>query len=82
MDILEKFFIQRMVRCWNRLSREVVDVPTLEVFKVRLDEALGNLVYCQIWRLVALSVARGLELDDPWRAFQAKTFYDSMILKS
>ena len=26
------------------LPREVVDAPSLEVFKARLDEALGNLV--------------------------------------
>jgi len=31
-------------RHWNRLSREAVDVPFLEVFKARLDGALGNLV--------------------------------------
>ena len=39
-----KFFIMRVVRCWNRLSREAVDVPSLEVFKARLDGALGSLV--------------------------------------
>ena len=33
-----------MVRCWNRLPRDVVDAPYLEVFKARLDEALGNLI--------------------------------------
>jgi len=33
-----------MIRCWNGLPREVVDAPSLEVFKARLDEALGNLV--------------------------------------
>ena len=33
-----------MVRCWNRLSREVVDAPSLEVFKARLDGALGSLI--------------------------------------
>jgi len=29
---------------WNRLPREVVDAPPLEVFKARLDGALGSLV--------------------------------------
>ncbi|KFV01583.1 hypothetical protein N340_04418, partial [Tauraco erythrolophus] len=44
LDIGKKFFTLRVVRDWNRLPREVVDVPSLEVFKARLDEALGNLV--------------------------------------
>ena len=39
-----KFFTKRVVRCWNRLPREAVDAPTLEVFKARLDWALGSLV--------------------------------------
>ncbi|KFV11410.1 hypothetical protein N340_09751, partial [Tauraco erythrolophus] len=44
LDIRKKFFTQRVVRHWNRLPREVVDAPSLEAFKARLDEALGNLV--------------------------------------
>ena len=32
------------MRCWNGLPREVVDAPSLEVFKARLDGALGNLI--------------------------------------
>jgi len=44
LDIRKKFFIVRVVRHWNRLLRETVDVPSLEVFKARLDEALSNLV--------------------------------------
>ena len=44
LDIRRKFFTQRVVRHWNRLPRKVVDAPSLEVFKTRLDEALGNLV--------------------------------------
>ena len=32
------------MRCWNRLPRETVDAPSLEVFKARLDGALGSLV--------------------------------------
>ncbi|KAK4817885.1 hypothetical protein QYF61_002054, partial [Mycteria americana] len=34
----------RVVKHWNRLPREVVDVPSLETFKVRLNGALCNLI--------------------------------------
>jgi len=34
----------RMVKHWHRLPREVVEAPSLETFKVRLDRALSNLV--------------------------------------
>ena len=44
LDVRGKFFTRRVVRCWNRLPREVVDAPSLEVFKARLDGALANLV--------------------------------------
>ncbi|KFP82478.1 hypothetical protein N310_02097, partial [Acanthisitta chloris] len=44
LDIRNKCFIVRVMRHWNRLPREVVDVPSLEVFKARLDAALGSLV--------------------------------------
>jgi len=44
LDVREKFFTMRVVRCWNRLPREAVDAPSVEVFKARLDEALGSLV--------------------------------------
>ncbi|KFV06516.1 hypothetical protein N340_02739, partial [Tauraco erythrolophus] len=44
LDLRKKFFTQRVVRHWHRLPREAVDAPSLEVFKARLDGALGNLV--------------------------------------
>ena len=43
MDVRGKFFTKRVVRCWNRLPREV-DAPPLKVFKARLDGAMGSLL--------------------------------------
>jgi len=45
LDVRGKFFTLREVRCCNRLPREVVVAPSLEVVKARLDGALGNLVW-------------------------------------
>ncbi|KFW73756.1 hypothetical protein AS28_13400, partial [Pygoscelis adeliae] len=44
LDIRKKFFTMRVVGHWNRLPREAVDAPSLEVFKVRLDGALSNII--------------------------------------
>ena len=42
LDIWKKVFILRVVRRWHRLPREVVDAPSLEMLKVRLDGALST----------------------------------------
>lgn len=36
LGIRKKLSMQRVVRRWNMLLREVVDVPSLEVLKARL----------------------------------------------
>ena len=74
LDIWRKFFTQRVVTHWNRLPEEVVDAPSLEAFKVRLDVALGSLV----WWLVTLHLVGGLKLNDRCGPFQPRPFYDSM----
>ena len=55
LDIRKKFFTHRVVTPWNRLPKEVVDAPSLEAFKARLDVALGSLV----WWLATLRIAGG-----------------------
>ena len=70
--IRKKFFTQKVVTHWNRLPKEVVDAPSLEAFKARLDVALGSLV----WWLATLHIAGGLKLDDHCGPFQPRPFCD------
>ena len=75
LDIRKKLFTQRVVTHWNRLPRAVVDAPSLEAFKVRLDVALGSLV----WWLATLHIAGGLKLTDHCGPFQPRPFYDKIL---
>ena len=74
MGIRRKFFTHWVVMHWSRLPREVVDAPSLEAFKARLDVALGSLV----WWLVTLHIAGGLKLDHHCSPFQPRPFCDSI----
>jgi len=44
LDLRKNIFTVMVVRHWNRLPREVMDIPSLDTFKVRLNRALSNLM--------------------------------------
>jgi len=44
LDIRKKFFTEIEVRHWNRLPREVVESPSLEMFKKHVDIAVQDMV--------------------------------------
>jgi len=44
LKMRKKFFTLRVTEHWNRLPREAVDSPSLEIFKTHLDKVLCSLL--------------------------------------
>jgi len=49
---MRKKFTMRVVKHWNGLTREVVEAPSLETLKARLDGVLSNLVWLKMSLLI------------------------------
>ncbi|GAB0180861.1 hypothetical protein GRJ2_000551400 [Grus japonensis] len=44
LNMRKNFFTLRVTEHWNRLPREAVESPSLEIFKIHLDAILCNLL--------------------------------------
>lgn len=46
MDVRKKFLSRKVVQCWSRQHRDMVDSPSLEIFEIWLDKAIADLIWC------------------------------------
>ena len=72
---MEQVFYSKSGQALEELPREMVDTPSMETFKTRLDQALSNLIQLQVSLLTAGDLDQ-MTLKCP---FQLKQFYDFML---
>ena len=68
----KNFFTVRVTEHWNRLPREVVESPSMEIFKIQMDTFLRIL-------LEGTCFSRGLNQMTSRDSFQPLNFCDSGI---
>jgi len=64
LNTRKNFFPLRVTESWPRLPREVVESPSLEIFKPRLDVVLCSLLWVTL-------LGQGVGLGDPQRSLPA-----------
>jgi len=75
LDVRKRFFTKRMIKHWNRISREVVSVSYLSVFQRLLDKTLKSMLQL----LVSPEVVRQLNQMIFVGPFQLELFYSILF---
>jgi len=66
LNMRKNFFTLRVMEPWNKLPREVVESPSLEIFKICLDKVLCSLLWVTL-------LQQGVGLGDPQRSLPTPT---------